>query len=391
MTLDAPSPANRPLPPLTLINGPRQLKRMLERLHGQPAVAIDTEANSLHAYQEQVCLIQLSVPEADYIVDPLSEQFAFAPETFAPFGELLADPAVQKIFHAAEYDLIGLKRDFGFQVANLFDTMQAARVMGWPQVGLGSLLEKFFGIVLDKRLQRADWAQRPLSPDLLGYARLDTRYLIDLRDVMIGELTRAGRLAEAQEDFRRLEHVEGNGRVFDPEGYRRIGRSNELSPRQLAALRELYLFRNEQAKRLNRPPFKVMGDQTLIALALQMPAAANDLRAAEMSPHQIRRFGAGVLAALERAHHAPVPGAAAARARPDDAVLARYEALRAWRKERAKQRGVESDVILPRDVVWALARKPPRTLEELDQIADLGPWRRQEYGEEILKVLAKVR
>lgn len=391
MTLDAPSPANRPLPPLTLINGPRQLKRMLERLRGQPAVAIDTEANSLHAYQEQVCLIQLSVPDADYIIDPLSEQFAFAPETFAPFGELLADPAVQKIFHAAEYDLIGLKRDFGFRVANLFDTMQAARVMGWPQVGLGSLLEKFFGIVLDKRLQRADWAQRPLSPDLLGYARLDTRYLIDLRDVMIGELTRAGRLAGAQEDFRRLEHVEGNGRVFDPEGYRRIGRANELSPRQLAALRELYLYRNEQAKRLNRPPFKVMGDQTLIALALQMPAAANELRGAEMSPHQVRRFGAGVLAAIERARHAPVPEAAAARARPDDAVLARYEALRAWRKERAKQRGVESDVILPRDVVWALARKPPRTLEELDQIADFGPWRRQEYGEEILKVLAKVR
>jgi ribonuclease D len=392
MTSNSDNPAERPLPPLTLITGPRQLQRIVARIRREPSVGIDTESNSLHAYQEQVCLIQVSVPDADYIIDPLSEQFAQSgPAGFESLGDLLTEPSIQKIFHAAEYDLIGLKRDYGFEVENLFDTMQAARILGWPQVGLGTLLEKHFGVTLDKRLQRADWGQRPLSPDLLGYARLDTRYLIDLRDLMRAELERAGRLEEAEEEFARLAAVPISGRSFDPDGFWRLNGANELSPRQLAALRELYLYRDEQAARLDRPPFKVLGDETLVQLATRLPANPAELRIAGLSPRQTQRFGAGLLAALERARAAKPPGAPPQRVRPDDAVLARYDALRSWRKERARLRGVESDIILPREALWALAHNPPRTPTDLENVPGLGPWHRQEYGAEILGVLARLR
>jgi ribonuclease D len=392
MTANSAAVAGRQLPPLTLITGPRALQRMLERIRHEPSVAFDTESNSLHAYHERVCLIQISVPGADYIIDPLAEQFArmMAPQ-LAPLGALFADRRVQKIFHAAEYDLIGLKRDFGFEVHNIFDTMQAARILGLQQVGLGTLLEQYFGVTLDKRLQRADWGKRPLSPDLLSYARLDTQYLIDLRDLLRAQLIAAGRLQEAEEHFERATLVETPDRPFDPDGFWRLHKANELTGRQLAIVRELFLYREQQAERLDRPPFKVMGDQSLIALAQQAPRDSDGLHAAGLSPRQIQRFGHGVLTAIEHGRQAPLPTPPAARVRPDDAVLARYDALRNWRKARAKQRGVDSDVILSRDALWALAHKPPRALADLESVESVGAWQRQQYGAEIVELLLRLK
>src|SRR5690606_29531 len=131
----------------------------------------DTESNSLYAYRERVCLIQLSTRSRDYILDPLIIV------DMSPLAPLLADPGVEKVFHAAEYDLICLHRDYGFIVNNLFDTMVAARICGYKAIGLGSLLSEFLGVELDKRHQRDDWGERPLPPDSLRYAQMDTHYL----------------------------------------------------------------------------------------------------------------------------------------------------------------------------------------------------------------------
>ena len=174
------------LPPPILVADEAALRALVDALAGCPVVAVDTESNSLHAYRERVCLIQFSTPSADYIVDPIVLRDL---TTLAPF---FANPGQQKVFHAAEYDVICLRRDYGFEFTNLFDTMSAARTLGWPQVGLAAILETHFGVTMNKRFQRADWKRRPLTPEQLDYARLDTHYLLALRERQLEALTECG-------------------------------------------------------------------------------------------------------------------------------------------------------------------------------------------------------
>ncbi len=370
------------LPPPALIATPRDLTALLHDLEKTPVVAVDTESNSLFAYWEQVCLIQFSTPAADYIVDPLA-----LPDLSA-LGPLFANPRQQKIFHAAEYDVICLKRDFGFEFANLFDTMMAARTLGLPQVGLGPILETRFGVKTNKKHQRANWGHRPLSPEQLDYARLDTRYLCALKDQLTAELSAAGRLEEAQEEFARLAQVRPAETTPSPDGFWQIAGVRDLPPSQAAVLREVYWYREQQAQRLNHPPFKVMGEQTLLEIAQRCPRRADELRdVAGMTPAQLRRHAAGLLKAVQRGLAAPPPQRPQAPADPDE-VRERYDLLRQWRKQRAQGRAVESDVIVPREALRELALRAPQTMEELCQVTSLGPWRRKLYGAEILKVLA---
>ncbi|HEX9389206.1 MAG TPA: ribonuclease D, partial [Anaerolineales bacterium] len=190
------------LPSPVWVDHPNLFNQMIWDLSRQPRVAVDTESNSLHAYREQVCLIQFSTPQKDYVIDPL------ALDDLSLLGPIFSNPKIEKIFHAAEYDLICLRRDFGFQVSHLFDTMHAARVLGYPFVGLDNLLAEKFQFEMDKRHQKADWAVRPLTPAQLDYARLDTHFLFDLRDLLEAELTGKGRLQIAGEDFVRACKVE---------------------------------------------------------------------------------------------------------------------------------------------------------------------------------------
>ena len=168
--------SSSPLAPPILVADQDGLDRLVGALAAHPVVAVDTESNSLHAYRERVCLIQFSTPAADYIVDPIR-----LPD-LGPLAPLFANPDQQKVFHAAEYDLICLRRDYRFEFANIFDTMSAARTLGWPQVGLAAILDTHFGVTMNKKYQRADWKRRPLTPEQLDYARLDTHYLVALRD-----------------------------------------------------------------------------------------------------------------------------------------------------------------------------------------------------------------
>src|ERR687891_1438553 len=190
------------LPPPAWVDKPSTFNQMVADLSAQTRIAVDTESNSLHAYREQVCLMQFTTPKKDYVVDPL------ALEDLNPLAPLFNNSEIEKIFHAAEYDLICLRRDFGFQFFRLFDTMHAARVLGYQYVGLDNLLAEKFQVRMDKRHQKADWAERPLTPAQLDYARLDTHYLFDLRDVLESELREKERLQIALEDFARACKVE---------------------------------------------------------------------------------------------------------------------------------------------------------------------------------------
>ncbi|MCS6842802.1 MAG: ribonuclease D [Caldilineales bacterium] len=379
------SPARHALSPPILVEDAAGLAALLEQSRRALAVAVDTEANSLYAYYPRVCLIQLSLPGADFIVDPL----AVDP---APLADLFADPALRKIFHAAENDILGLKRDFGFRFANLFDTMLAARILGWREVGLSSILVRHFGVKLDKRMQRTDWGQRPLRPEQLSYAQLDTHFLIPLAALQEEELRRRGRWAEAAEAFARLPDLEAVPKAFDAENFRRIGGARDLTPRQQAVLRELYIFREEEARRLDRPPFKLFSEALLVALATEQPTTLEQLaRTPGVTEQVLRHWGQGLLAAIERGRRASPPRPPAREGngsgRPDPQTQARYEALRRWRAAQAAARGVDVDVVLTNQTLMAIAQEAPRTVEELEALQLLGPAKLQEYGAEIVRAL----
>jgi len=367
-------------PPLLLATTPQELKRVCAAIATHREVAVDSESNALYAYQERICLIQLAVPGAEFIVDPVSGL------DLAPLGELMADPAVQKVFHAAQQDIAGLKRDLGFRFTNLFDTMWAARILGWPHLGLADILRERFGAHSDKRFQRADWGTRPLSAEALAYARMDVRYLLALRDQQQVALRAAGQEEEAAEIMDQLTQTPPANAAYGPDSFWRVKGVYDLEERERAALWELYHWRDQVAQQRDRPPFKVLNDSTLIDLAVTRPRAARDLSQAGLKPHHISRYGRALLAAIARGERGPIPHPPH-RPRHSDDELARYEALRTWRLTTATARGVTSDVICSSAALWDLAERNPRTPEELTAIVDLGPWRRRTYGQEILEVL----
>ena len=369
------------LPPPTLITRPQALKQLLEQLLHEPIVAVDTESNSLYAYQEQVCLIQFSTNEEDFLVDPL------ALADLSPLSVLFSNPEIEKVFHAAEYDVLTLKRDFGYTFKNLFDTMLAARILGWKEFGLGPILRDEFGIRLNKRYQRANWGRRPLPADMLDYARFDTHFLIPLRDRLQSELKDQNRWDLAMEDFDRLRHINGRAPEDLAEACWKVSGSYDLDPQQAAVLQELCLYRDGVARELDRPLFKVIHDRSLLAIARATPEDLQELRRLPgMTNKQVRRHGQALLNAVQRGLRAE-PKYPPSLPRPDNGYLDRVDALRYWRKKTARKMGVNSDVVLPRDLLYSIASRNPHTERDLQAVLEQVPWRRQRFGDQILEVL----
>ena len=339
------------LPNPILVKQSEHLQLLAETLRNEPILAVDTESNSLFAYHEQVCLIQFSTTEADYIVDPL------ALKDISPLAPLFCDPNIEKVFHAAEYDLICLNRDFDLGFTNIFDTMVAARILGRKAVGLGSILEDEFGIYVDKRHQRANWGKRPLPDHLLNYARLDTHYLIPLRERLGLELEKRNLLPLAKEDFSRISKLYATNTKKSTEKDKgvkcwQISGSHDLEPQQAAVLLELCRYRDRVARSLNKPLFKVINDKSLIQIASQKPQNLTQLSfISGINPRQRKLHGTQLLKAVRRGLrakpiHPPHPP------RPDDDFLERLDHLRSWRRKVAEHMGVSSDIVLPRVLMF---------------------------------------
>ena len=370
-----------PTAPPVWVNRPELFKRMVGDLSRHWVIAIDTESNSLFAYREQVCLIQISTGEIDYLVDPLalSDLSALAP--------IFADPQIEKIFHAAEYDVICLKRDFGFTFSNLFDTMVASRDVGRSAVGLAACLLEEFGVDVDKRYQRANWGARPLSPAMLAYARLDSYYLIPLRHRLKTVLEEMDRWSLAEEDFRRLCDTPAPPLELGACQWWRVAAGQDINAREAAILFEVCQYRDSRARQSDLPAFKVLSNQMLVQIAQTCPRNEADLtRATGLRGRQLERHGAGLLEAVKRGMEAP-PLHKPAQPRPDDHFLNRLERLKVWRRRTGQDWGVESDVILPRDVMEALAQAAPRELTELDEAMASVPWRKRQFGKRILAAM----
>jgi ribonuclease D len=377
------TPLALPAKPPHLVDTPAARVEMLRDLEQAAAIAIDTESDSLYRYFHKVCLIQISTRAEDYLVDPL-----LLPD-LADLGPLMANPAIEKVFHAAENDILLLKRDFGFSFTNVFDTMLAARVLGWKRVGLAALLGEHFGIALDKRTQLTDWGHRPLTTSQLRYAALDSHYLLPLRDLLAAALQRRSRWREAQEAFADLPNVTYVEKPFDPDGFWHNKHARDLHPAELAVLRELYLWRDAEARSQNAPPFKVMNEETMVRLSQGQPARFSDL---PPSLRRNERAATAVLAAIARGQASPPPKPPRRPSngdqRPDPVTLALYDRLRAWRAARAVERDVDTDMVLTNQALMAIARAAPAEFDQLAALGVLGAWKRDEYGADLLRVIA---
>jgi ribonuclease D len=368
------------LHPPVWVDKQTKFEHMAAELSAQTRIAVDTESNSLHAYRERVCLIQFSIPKKDYVVDPLALQ------DLSLLAPIFSNPTIEKIFHAAEYDLICLKRDFGFEFINLFDTMQAARVLGYAFVGLDNILAEKFGLKIDKRHQKADWGARPLTASQMDYARFDTHYLFQLRDLLEQELREKERWEFALEDFALACHVNHVREKSNGASWKRFAARKDISARELTILNELCACRDGIAERLDRPVFKVIADDMLLDIARNIPEKDVDLAGIGLSTKQIGLWGGEILAATRRGLESPLVKREQA-PRPNDAMLRRLEKLKVWRKKAAGDMSVESDIVLPKIYLNTLAENPPKSLQELEIIMRQSPTRFQKYGAEIYRLI----
>ncbi len=369
---------------LILVDRQEALDALADRLLQVPAFGVDTEANSLYRYRARVCLIQISIPGADYIVDPFAVDVR-------PLGEVFASASVQKVMHAGEYDVMCLRRDYGFEFRELFDTMIAARMAGLTDLGLGALLMKYFGVDSDKRYQRADWGQRPLSEIHLTYAALDSHYLLALRDHLEQDLARAGVMEEARHAFSSVCMVKWHAKPFDRHGYVRLPGASDLDRGQLAVLRELYLWREKTAESVDRPPFRVARPDLLVRLSLMQPRTKAALEMLVGGKERLlAERAAEVVEAIRRGREAqaePAPVEPDGRRRRSSRRGRTYQRLNRWRKEMAQQLGLSADEVLSSEALAELVELMPRTRAELDALALLEPTQAEEHGEAILELL----
>ena len=343
------------------VTGAAETAVLAGRARGAGRVAIDTEADSLHSYFHKVCLIQLSFGGTHALIDPL----AVGRDGLAPVAGLLADPAVTKLFHGADYDLRVLDRDLGARTVNVRDTQIAAQLLGLPQTGLAPLLAAELGVTLDKGGQRADWGQRPLPPELLAYAIADTAHLETLEARLARRLAELDRLAWWEEECAALEAIRWEPPVADELAFERVkgaGRLRGVARDRFAAL---HRWREERAAAADTPPFRILRGEPMLLLAAEPPA---DLAALAKVPGvgagAARRIGAELLRVLAAPPAAPerVP-----RARPvvDKVRDARVKELRAVRDAAAAELSLDAGVLAPRAALETVVDRRPADFDAL--------------------------
>ena len=368
-----------------IITEAADLETLAADLLGEEIVAFDTEADSFYHYFDKTCLVQVATRDHAWLVDPLA---LGGPANLAPLGPVFASPKVRVLFHAAEYDIFILKRDCGFSFSNLFDTMVSAQLLGYPAVGLAALIEHHFGVNLPKDEQRSDWSRRPLREKQLQYAVSDVLYLIPLAEAIEKELQAKGRLEWAKDEFDALTQRSWPEREFDAVGYLRIKGSRSLEPVPLAILRELFLVRDARAREIDRPPFKVLANRTLLELAKIQPRNKEELgRVKGISELILRRMGSDLLNAVKRGikkPHGPIPKSQGpTRRRMDKQTERRLATLKTWRGPRAKELGLDPGVLCPNASLEAIALANPKTAEDVVAIPELKRWLAESFGEEL--------
>jgi ribonuclease D len=367
------------------LDTPAAIDGFLASIADARILALDTEGASFHRFVDRIYLLQLSTREQTAVIDPLPIG------TPAGMGKLLEDPAVEVVFHDADYDLRLLQQDYGWNVRNIFDTRIAAQLLGLKAFGLAALLERHFGLKVDKKHQRADWSMRPLTPGMLDYAAQDTINLLELRDKLKAELESAGRWHWAQEEFALLEGTRWSG-DDSANAFLRIKGARDLTRRELAVLRELVPWRDGIARQLDRATFRVVGNEQLLEIARQQPTTRDLLGAIKGMPRGLLESrGHEVLDAVQKGlavAEADLPRfPKAARWDRDPDFDARVNALKTARDAAATRLDLDPGVLAARDRLEAVARKNPTTSDEIATVTELKRWQLEVLGEDFLRAL----
>ena len=390
-----PEPIDLPDPGWVYIDTPEGLADAVEALSSCTVVGIDTESDSFFSYAEKCCLVQITGNGTkDFIIDPLRI------DDLSSLGPMCADPDVIKIFHGADYDVVSMKRDFGVEFTNIFDTMIAAQASGHARFGLGDLVNRYFGVKLNKKWQRHDWSSRPLRPEHLEYARMDSHFLGPLRDILLGMCIERGREEMLHEEFELLESREWTRRAFEPDDCMRVKGARGLSAGERRVLRAVYAVREEKAEEKNRPPFKVWGNDLMLEVARKAPKDVAQLRETlGEGSHVVRRYADEVVAAVlrgledESAPPEPIKPKQPARSpgvppllREDEALV---QKLKNWRNARSRALDLGPGMIVNNSILGQIAALKPEHVDALEVIEEMRRWQRLEYGQALVDVVTK--
>ncbi|MBW2504766.1 MAG: HRDC domain-containing protein [Deltaproteobacteria bacterium] len=362
-----------------------QVAELARRLETQPVISMDLEADSLHSYRDKVCLIQISLPNETVLIDTLLVK------QLDSLRYSMADRRIRKIFHAGDYDLRCLHRDFGLEVKGLFDTMISAQLLGEEKIGLSDLLQRHFQVSLDKRYQRADWSKRPLSKEMMNYAAEDTRHLHRLAESFEKRLMDIGRMAWAEEEFRLMENVRFENTRAEP--LSRIKGAGKLDRRQLAILEELLQWRESEGRRLDRPVFKIASNNILLEVARLAPETERELAPVEAMSEKLKaRYGQALVKAARRGlarqkNELPeFPKKIRKVVDPDhDQIM---KVFKSWRHQKAMALQLDPGILINNSTLEKIVRGRPKTLADLKTLGELKTWQYEEFGKELLSLLA---
>ena len=371
----------REQPTYLLVKDRSNLSRIAAGLERETAIGVDLEADSMFHYPEKVCLIQISTPLQDILVDPLSF------DDLSPLSPVFADPNILKVFHGADYDIRSLYRDFDIEVNSLFDTQIAARFLGIRETGLARLLKERLGVLVEKKYQKRDWSERPLPAAMRAYAVQDTCHLLSLSRILEKELRVKGRLFCVEEECELLSKV----RPVPPNGnplFLRFKGASMLDPRCLAVLESILQLRDDTARRRDLPPFKILGNEPIMEIVERRPVTERDLgRIKGLSARQVRMLGRSILKKIDESTKLPenelpaFPGTT--KERIGDTVSKKVKVLREWREQRAKEMGINPSLVCTNAQIQSLALACPKGLKDLDSINTIRAWQRRLFGSEI--------
>jgi ribonuclease D len=369
----------------------RDLEQLAKVLDGELRIAIDTESDGFQAYQSKICLIQIATPHRTYLVDTV----ALPPDALSPLAGVLENPRITKVMHGADNDISGLKRDFGFSLYGLFDTLLAARYLGLAKCNLAYLMQNYFNVRTDKRFQRFDWSIRPLPVSALEYAAGDVLYLLALHDRFIEALTQRGWLDAVLQDSHWITQRDCEQRAFDPNGFWKIKGTKDLTLRQLTRLRELYLFRHRLCLAENRAAIFVLDNLAMLQMAIRPPRTIQELHAIpRINKRTIHHYGSELLHTLRQAdQQAPVVEYNSssdvqfnkAQFQVTDTDL--YQDLCEWRKKAAQRDQIEIDLVATSKMLKQIAQIIPKSPSDLLSIPELTPWRIERYGNIWLQIV----
>jgi len=381
-----------PVPPHRFIVDDDGLHGLADALREAPWVALDTESNSMFVHREQVCLLQLNVGGVLFVVDPLA--FGVDPRR-TPSSALEALRAGlgrtdrPLWLHGGEYDVACLRRDFGIVLGGIWDTQQAASLLGWSKTGYGSVVEQVCGVALGKAFAQYDWATRPLEPAALAYAIDDVVYLPRVAEVLRRAVVEADIVDEVAEQNAVVAATGWSG-GFDPSALWRLRDVERAPPEALKLLARLLRWREDAAAVANVPPGRLVNNEVLLAIARHPPTSVADLKRAGVKASVLGRHGDDALHAIRAAAFDDVPQRPRA-VPPTPAMVARESRLKSWRREESERRSRDEGRVVPLQLVL-----PARSLDHLrvhgaDDLAStpqLGARRSARYGDVLRRLCA---